>query len=84
VTRTTLLAVAIFLNAAHMELEGDPQDCRARQPPHTLSRLPFAQGSLERLLIKDPAGFHQLISEVLDIQETGPCKVITNSRPPYL
>jgi hypothetical protein len=36
-----------------MKLEGNPQNCRARQPPHALSRLAFAEGSLEHLLIKD-------------------------------
>jgi hypothetical protein len=36
-----------------MKLEGDPQNCRARQPPHSLSRLALAESSLEHLLIKD-------------------------------
>ncbi len=52
-------------HAAHMKLEGNPQNCRARQPPHVLSRLAFAKGSLEHLLIKDTIGFHQLMAEVL-------------------
>jgi hypothetical protein len=72
------------LHAAHMKFEGNSQNCRARQPPHALSRLAFAKGSLEHLLIKDPTGFHQLIPEVLNIQDSSLCKVVTDSDPPYL
>ena len=65
--------------AAHVKLEGNPQNSRARQPPHALSRLAFAESSLKRLSVEDPAGLHQLTAEILSIQESSLRKVVADS-----